>query len=569
MYKKNLLSLLALLVLLPAAGFCKITLPAIFGDNMVLQRDVKVPIWGWADAGEQILIEFQNKVFKTQAGTDGKWNIKLSTYHAGGPYQMLLKTNKEQVMLKNILIGDVWVASGQSNMELGIQAVKGGAEAIANATDTLIHFFYVPMTYALQPKNDIGKTAPESPNGKWVVCSPQVMANPNWAWHGITGVGYFFAQQIRKTQGCPVGLIATYKGGTPAQAWVSMEGLQKDSAFTTYVAKHQALVDHLAEAQAAYPQQAAAYKEALAKWNEEIGKDFNIAHKQWEADVALAKASGQPRPVEPKPAQPAPKSPGSPEGGFNAPANLYNAMIAPIIPYGMKGVIWYQGESNGDSLPDAVAYKALFPRLITDWRDKWKQGNFPFFFVQLPNFRAPAVNPTEGNWAWVREAQLKTLSLPKTGMAVTMGIGETQNIHPLNKQDVGLRLALAARHLVYGENVVYSGPVYQSMKVEGNKIRIKFDFANNGLKDTTTTTELKGFAIAGADQKFVWAKAVIEGNTIVISADEVTNPVAVRYDWADNPAGRLAGNDGLPVSPFRTDNWAPPIVIAKTSASTN
>jgi sialate O-acetylesterase len=544
-------------------------LPAIIGDNMVLQRNIKVPIWGWADPGKKVQIMFQKRNFEGIAGSDGKWALKLNSYQAGGPYQMLIKSGNEQVLIKNILIGDVWITSGQSNMEFGIQSERHGAEAIAKGTDTLIHFFYVPMAFALQPQEDIGKVSGDSPNGKWMVCSPQLLADTKWAWHGFSAIGYYFALQMRSHEGCPVGMIATYKGGTPAQAWVSMAGLKQQPAFKKYVVTHDALVENYENANAGFPQQMTAYRDALTQWNTEVGNDFNAAKKQWEILAAQAKANGQASPPQPRPARPAPKEPAQPAGGFGAPSNLYNAMVAPIIPYAVKGILWYQGESNGDNLPDAVAYKDLFPQLINDWRANWRQGNIPFIFVQLTNFRAPAKTPSEGNWPWVREAQLKTLSLPKTGMIVITDIGEAENIHPLNKEDAGLRLALVARRLVYGENVVAYGPGYRSMKIEGNKVRLTFSDIGNGLIIDSVrhpgSNTLLGFGIAGDDQVFVWAKAVMEGNTVVVSSDQVPHPTAVRYNWADNPPGNLYNKDGLPASPFRTDNWPPPIVLQKTS----
>lgn len=492
------LMLLLAVVVVRAQGDGKIKVPSIFGDNMVLQRNIKVPIWGWARTGEKVSIIFQNKTFETSAGSDGKWFAQLSRYKAGGPYEMVIKGNGEQLHFGNILIGDVWVVSGQSNMEFGIQTERHGAEAIEKATDTLMHFFFVPFAFSLRTQENISRTGDDSPNGKWVVCSPQMMGDPKWAWHGFSAAGYYFAWQIRQRQGCPVGMIATYKGGTPAQAWISEAGLRQPPAFEKYVSAHELLV------------------------------------KNYEKD----KAAG--------------------EGGYSAPSNLYNAMVAPIAGYGIKGVLWYQGESNGDKLIDAIGYKDLFPRLISDWRVNWKQAGLPFIFVQLPGFRAPAKSPAEGNWPWVREAQLKTSSLRRTGMVVTIDIGETGNIHPTNKEDVGLRLALVARHLVYGEKIVYSGPVFKSMKVEGNKIRLRFNDMGGGLTvGRGDSSLLKGFGIAGDDQQFVWAKAVIEGSTIVVTSDEVSHPAAVRYNWADNPPGNLYNREGLPASPFRTDDWAP------------
>lgn len=560
----KLYRIIAVALLLLSGGsnklFAGIRMPAIFGDNMVLQRGIKVPVWGSADAGAQVQIVFNKKVFKTTAGADGKWTLRLDSYAAGGPYTMQVQAGTGQLQFKNILIGDVWVSSGQSNMEFGIQTERHGAEAIAKATDTLIHFFYVPMAFALQPQEDIAKPGSDSPNGKWVVCSPQLMGDPHWAWHGFSAVGYYFALQIRATQHCPVGMIATYKGGTPAQAWVSQPELAAKPAFKKYVGVHDSLLKHFDDNSAAYPQKKADFQAALQLWNTGVGNDFNQAHKQWETLAAQLKASGQPVPPAPKPSRPAPQPLSDPAGGFSSASNLYNAMVAPIVPYGIKGVIWYQGESNGDRLADALEYKTLFPRLITDWRTNWGQAHLPFLFVQLTNYRTPAKVPSEGNWPWVREAQLMTLSLPETGMAVITDTGEADNIHPLNKEDVGLRLALAARHVAYGEQLVYSGPVYKSMDAEAGRIRIKFDQVGSGLAIDSIRhpgmTVLNGFGIAGDDGRFVWANAILQGNSVVVWSDEVAKPAAVRYNWADNPPGNLYNKEGLPASPFRTDDWA-------------
>jgi sialate O-acetylesterase len=542
-----------------------IKLPAIFGDNMVLQQKMKAPIWGWANAGEKVQVIFQNKLFHTIADNDGKWVLKLNSYKAGGPYEMVIKGVQEQLIIKNILIGDVWVASGQSNMEFPIQKELHGPEAIEKATDTLIHLFFIPMDFKLQPQSDIAAVPDGSFNGKWIVCTPQMLKNDLWASHGFSAVGYYFASQIRLHQQCPVGIICTYVGGTPAQAWTSINGLKQEPAFVNYVTRHQDLIDHLDEAKVSYPQKITAYNDALKQWNEEVGKPYEAITKQWATEVARAKAKGQILPIQPKPSRPVPQVPTPPEGGFYAPGNLYNAMIAPIVPYGIKGVIWYQGESNANNLSDAVMYKQLFPLMIKDWRNNWNQGDFPFLFVQIANFHPPALTPSEGLWPWLREGQLKALSLPKTGMAVITDIGEGNSIHPRNKQDVALRLSLIARRIAYDENLVFSGPLFKSMKKNGNKIRLSFSNIGSGLTTGILQpgTDLQGFGIAGADQQFVWAKAVIEGKYVIVSADGITDPVAVRYNWADNPPGNLYNKDGLPASPFRTDNWAPPSPIGK------
>jgi sialate O-acetylesterase len=542
----------------------KFYLSPIFGDNMVLQRGMHVPIYGTADAGEKIEVAFMGKTYKATTGADGKWSIKMGSYKAGGPYEMKLTHGTETLNFTNILIGEVWVASGQSNMEFGIQTDKHAKDAIANATDQQIHFFYVPLILSLQPLYEIPQASAASQNARWVVCSPEVLATPQFAWHGFSAVGYYFATQIRKSTGAPVGMIASYKGGTPAQSWMTKAGLEKSPAFTKYVDKYNLLVANYESAKASYPQRQALYRDSLKIWNTEVGTAFNETIKQWNADVLAAKAANQTPPVRPKPSRPAPINPVDPLGGYQSPTICYNGGIVPIVGYGIKGVIWYQGESNGDNLKDAIEYKDLFPRMITNWREDWGQGDFPFLYMQLPNFRGAAVTPSENNWPWVREAQQKTLSLAKTGMAVVTDAGEALNIHPVNKLVPANRLALVARKEIYGERVVACGPIYKSMKIDDNKIIISFDEIHKGLTagslvedDVVTTdgTEIKGFGIAGADHKFVWAKAVISGNKIIVTSDAIANPEAVRYNWADNPPGNLYNKDGLPARPFRTDDW--------------
>ncbi|WP_316828787.1 sialate O-acetylesterase [Pedobacter miscanthi] len=508
----------------------KVSLPAIIGENMVLQRGMKVPMWGWADPGEKINVIFNGKKFATTTAQNGKWFLKLESYGKGGPYEMQISSVQNSIILKNILIGDVWLASGQSNMEFGIQKEKSGAAEIANAQDTMIRLFYVPMAFSINPRENIDASA-ASRNGKWIVCSPEAMADPKFAWHGFSATGYYFSKEIRKHQNTPVGMIASYKGGTPAQAWMSEQALAMAPAFETYVSDHQKLLTNLEQARQEYPKKLAEYREKIKNLN------------------PLSSAA-------------TPPAPQAPEGGFSAPSSLFNAMINPIISYGIKGVIWYQGESNGDKLPQAVEYRQLFPRLIADWRKHWFQGNFPFLFVQLANYKKAPGKPAEGIWAWVREAQLKTLAVPATGMAVITDIGDSADIHPTNKKDVGIRLSLAARKIAYGEQLVYSGPIFKQMKIKGNIIELSFDHTGTGLigyrpGTTQTANELRGFALATADGKFVWAEAKIERNKVLVTAKGIEKPVAVRYNWADNPQGTLYNMEGLPASPFRTDDFKP------------
>jgi sialate O-acetylesterase len=492
----------------------ELRLPALFGDHMVLQAGMPIPIWGRADPGEKIGITFKGKAYTAIAGADGTWSLKLRACRPGGPYELVVQGSSDRLLLRDVLVGDVWLASGQSNMEFGIQTDSRAAQSIAQATDSLIRFFYVPMARSLQPQADIGHPV-SGLDGRWVVCSSALLAS-KWAWHGFSAISYYFARRMRAVSRGPIGVIGSYKGGTPAQAWMSLAALEADPAFHRHVLARQkvvAMVDSAAHAPAAA------------------------------------------RPVD---------------IGFGTPAGLFNAMIAPLIPYAIKGVIWYQGESNGDRLADALEYKTLFPALIRDWRNKWEEGNLPFLYVQLPNFRVPARTPSEGNWPWVREAQLLAGSLPGTGMAVTIDLGTEKNIHPWDKLDVGDRLALVASHVVYGGKSGYTGPVYDHMSVNGSAIRLVFTQTGGGLTAAhwdsvgeiphmvpDTVTELKGFAIAGEDMHFEWARAVLHGNSVIVSSDKVSRPVAVRYDWADNPEGNLYNTEGLPASPFRTDAGIP------------
>lgn len=523
-------------------------MPAIFGDHMVLQEKKVLPIWGWASPGESVTVVFKDQKITTTAKMDGTWRVDLQSTSANGEPAAMTVSGKNTIVFEDVLVGDVWVASGQSNMEFGLQKDSRAAEMIPKATDSKIRFFFVPWATALQPQTNIAAKTLSPLDGKWLVCSPEVMS-ANWAFHGFSAVGFHFATDIRRAVGKPLGMIGSYKGGTPAQSWTSVSGLGKDGALQHYVAEHQQILDNYSNATVAFPKKLETYRAALKKWN---------------TDAAKAKTDGHP--LSP---QSAPKAPVEADGGTHAPGNLYNGMVAPLIPFAIKGVIWYQGEGNGMDVLLAREYGTLFPRLISDWREKWGQGDFPFLFVQLPNISVSAAKVSPGgNWPWVRDAQLKTLALPNTGMAVTIDIGEADNLHPPDKLYVGKRLALIARHLVYGENIVDYGPLYQSMQVEENKVRLRFKNIGGGLKmgippppaggkTFPSPTELKGFTIAGNDHQFIAANALIAGDTILVSSDKVSQPLAVRYDWEQNPAGNLYNTENLPASPFRTDDWLP------------
>jgi len=544
-----------------------VRVPAIFGDHMILQRDLKLPVWGWAAPGEKVTVHFGDKTQTTTAGSDGAWKVELPPSPANAHPQEFTVTGKNTLTFTDVLVGDVWLASGQSNMEFGIQTDQDGSKTIADSKDTSLRLFFVPWSTALEPQKEMASAPPDNLNGKWQVCTPEVLA-AHWAWNGFSAVGYYFARDLRKATGRPVGMIASFKGGTPAEAWVSISGLKKNPTLAHYIADHEKIVADFPARQAAFPPLQKDFMTAMQAWNSKYDKQTKEAEAQWTIAAAAARKAGQPVPPKPQPPEPRPSAPKAPDGGFGAPGNLFNALIAPLIPYAINGVIWYQGEGNGDTLAKAVEYKDLFPLLITDWREKWGEGNFPFLFVQLANFRPAPKTASEGNWPWVREAQLKTLALPNTGMASAVDVGNPDNIHPESKYPVGHRLAQAARGIVYGEKVAPSGPIYQSMKVEGNKIRLSFTHQDGGLKlgvppwqpagkKSVPPTKLEGFGIAGADQKFVWADAKIEGDSVVVSSAAVAHPVAVRYDWADNPAGNLYNGADLPASPFRTDSWPP------------
>ena len=473
-----LIAISTVFIIMPSPVLADVRMSKIFSDNMVLQRDTEITVWGWADSGEQVTVTLggQNRVAET--GIDGRWEVSLTSMKAGGPFKMLVN-GKNSLEFSNILVGDVWICSGQSNMEWPISRSADADNEIAHADYPEIRLFTVPREIAVIPADDLA-------GGNWEECSPETVAS-------FSAVGYFFGRHIHKETGVPVGLINSSWGGTIAETWISRETMGTIDDF----------------------------KEVMAS------ADL-IDLQQRQAETV--------------------------NGGPNSfPTLLFNGMINPVTSFNIKGAIWYQGESNAGR---AYQYREVFPALITDWRKQWGQGELPFFFVQLANFMAPVSDPVESGWAELREAQAMTLSLPATGMAVAIDIGEADDIHPLNKQDVGKRLALSALKVTYGRDIVHSGPVYDYMRVEGDGIRIGFTSTGSGLMSKDKYGYLKGFTIAGKDRKFHWARAIIENNDVVVYSDQVSNPVAVRYAWANNPDdANLCNNEGLPASPFRTDDW--------------
>ena len=486
-----------------------VRLPAIFTDNAVFQRDMPVPVWGWADQGEQVVVKIgdQAKTATPDAKT-GKWTVKLDPLPVGGPHTLNV-TGKNTITLKNVLVGEVWICSGQSNMQMAVRGVQGAQDEIAAAKYPKIRLISVPTRGSADPQDNF--------NGNWVECSPQTV-------EGFSAAGYFFGRELLKHVDVPIGLINCSYGGSSCESWV-------ERSFMAAQPSLKPMLDR-------YDQELAAYSDAAAK------AKYDMQVDDWKKAAAKAKAAGKQAPKRPH-------GPSDPRSNNQFPANLYNGMLHPLLPYGVRGVIWYQGETNANR---AFQYRTLFPTLIQSWRDEWQEGQFPFYFVQLANFMATKPEPAESAWAELREAQSLTLKMPATGEAVIIDIGEGGNIHPKDKQDVGKRLALWALAKTYGKDVVYSGPVYKSFAIQGDKVVLSFDSIGGGLV-AKGGNQLKGFAIAGSDKKFVWADARIEGDKVLVSSTQVKSPVAVRYAWADNPECNLYNQADLPASPFRTDDW--------------
>jgi len=634
----------------------KISLPAVFTDNLVLQQKAEAPIWGKASANKNVKIttSWDKKTYTTQAAGDGSWSIKVNTPAASYiPYSIIISDGKA-VELKNILIGEVWICSGQSNMEMplaGWGKVLNYEKEIADANYPNIRLLQVKKTTSCQPLNDVILD-----NGGWQECSPASIPN-------FSSLAYFFGRNLQQSLNIPIGLINTSWGGTIVETWASAGSLSAMPDFTKAVNEIQKYSD--AEQEQMYTTKMTEWENsvksidkgykgkvatfALSDFNDAAWKTMNAPELWDEQDAELSKFDGlvwyrktinipnnwagkdlkmslglvddidvtffngeivgttQSCDIERIYTVPGrlvkagkavitlkildtgglggingkaeqvflslsdkqkitlagnwkyekssalselPTIPVYARNNPNRPTVLYNSMINGLVPYAFQGAIWYQGESNDSR---AYQYREVFPLMINDWRKQWNK-NFPFYFVQLANFMATSKEPEESNWAELREAQSRTLNLGNTGMAVIIDIGDATDIHPKNKQEVGRRLALAARAQTYGEKIAYSGPRYDSYKMEGNQIRLSFKLTDGGLK-TNDGQPLKGFSIAGLDHKFHWAEAKIEGNEVVVSSKEVDFPIAVRYAWANNPICNLFNGAGLPASPFRTDDW--------------
>lgn len=507
---KRMYSLLILSACLAAPLWvaADVKLNSLFTDNMVLQQKIAVPVWGTAEEGEDISITFNGQTVSAKS-QDGKWMARLSPMNAGGPFEMTVK-GKNTITIKNVLIGEVWVCSGQSNMQFPVQASTLANEVIPKATNPNIRLFSVPRIVASAPQSTV--------DAKWEECTPKTVPD-------FSAVAYFFGAYLQKELNVPVGLIHTSWGGTPAESWTTLETLKSNPLYSEILKRYD---DGLSAAEKKY-------------------QEFPGKFQKWVEDAKKLNQEG--KMVPGMPALPTEAWWSDQYNNPNRPAGLYNAMIAPLIPYAIQGAIWYQGESNAGR---AYQYRSLFADMIKDWRKCWGQGDFSFFFVQLANFNS---NPHSQDWPELREAQTMTLSLPKTGMAVTTDIGDATDIHPKNKIEVGRRLSLAALKVAYDEDVVYSGPMYKSLQVQDGKAYISFTNLGSGLI-TKNCDPLKGFEIAGEDKEYVPAEAEIIGTKVVVSSSKVSKPVAVRYAWRNNPEdANLFNKEGLPASSFRTDEW--------------
>lgn len=633
---------LSIILFLCSSQYLKaaVSVADIFSSNMVLQRHIDLKIWGVADPEESLTLSFNGQNLHTKADNNGKWELTLKPMSAGGPFEMTIQgTNK--LVLSNILIGDVWICSGQSNMAWSVKNSKNANAEIKNADYPNIRLFTVPNQMSTTPITTI-------PYAKWQVCSPETIKE-------FSAVGYFFGRDIHLDENVPIGLINTTWGGTCVETWTSRESLIQLPKYENFAMRIDTFNiekekdkkrNKLRKTLRVFPEEEIGLEEKWmsletdrSNWSsmelpsiwEEQGYDdldgivwfsrdidLNINENKDKIELHLGiiddsdmvwvngiKVGETNWGFTKKRIYQVPKesiklginnitirvNDRRNKGGFISQSNeffmtlgeqnislkgtwkfkvdqvydnfeispnelpslLFNAMIHPLIPYGIKGVIWYQGENNA---PRGKEYAITFPNMINNWRQDWKQGDFPFLYVQLANFGAPNDAPSNSNWAELRESQTKTLAQKNTGMALAIDLGEAFDIHPKNKQDVGKRLALAAQKISYNKNIVHSGPQYKSLKIEDDKAIISFDYVGSGLEVKGTSDQLKEFEIAGDNQRFYKASAKIEGDHVIVWSDKVNNPVAVRFAWANNPAEfNLYNKEGLPAVPFRTDNW--------------
>ena len=532
---KPQLTILGLVAATICGASANVELPSIFGDHMVLQQGVPLPVWGTADAGEQVKVSFAGQEATAAADPQGRWKLKLEAIPASGQGRDFVVAGKNKVVFTDVLVGEVWVCSGQSNMVVSQRnAISKEVEA-----NKQVRFFNTPRTAYLEPQ--------ATTKGKWVLCR-----NDTWLENQYSAVGYFFAEDLQKSRNVPVGMIESAWGGTAIAPWIDLAALEKSESFNKLAAQVKGQFAKLPEMTAKYE------KEILPAWEEKHKSE--PAPKAESEDGSTGPGSAEAKPDKGKPSA-GPKRPPVPGRDSGNPTALFNGMVNPHIPYAIKGALWYQGESNAQNEERSKEYAGLLQLLITGWREKWGQGDFPFFIVQLPFFTV------DRPWMTLRNSQFKALSLPNTGMAVTVDLNPTDNLHPPRKQAVGERLALLARNSVYGEDLVASGPVFQSMKIEGSKIRVTFSDTGGGLvlggpppsyrkpnEDPSSEKSLLGFQICGADGVWGPATAEIDGKSVLVSSDAVPHPVQASYAHANYPKANLYNKEGLPAAPFRTDD---------------
>ncbi|HEX4416009.1 MAG TPA: sialate O-acetylesterase [Lacipirellulaceae bacterium] len=479
----------------------------MFTDHAVLQRDMPVPVWGWADPGEEVKVSIAGQTEKATADDKGNWRVTLKPLSVGEPLTLVVE-GKNKLEVKDLLVGEVWLCSGQSNMEFALTNAQDGDLEIAAANHPQIRLVRVKELGSQEPLHDF--------EGEWNVCDPSSAAP-------FSAVGYFFGRELQEQLNVPIGLIDDSWGGSACEAWIRRDRMEGNPEYEGLLKKWDDTVKNFDE----------------TKWKAEQAE----RQKKIEEARTTGKRGKLKRPQAVEPAQ-----------GQNRPANLYHARLEPVMPYAVRGVIWYQGETNAGR---AYQYRDMFPLMIKSWREDWKEGDFPFYWVQLADFMPEKPEPSNSAWAELREAQTMTMDkLPHTGQAVIIDIGDAADIHPRRKEEVGKRLARWALAKDYGKQIAYESPQYESMEKKGDKIVLKFKNVGEGLK-AIDYKEVKGFAIAGEDKKFHWAEAkIVKPNEIEVSSKDVTEPVAVRYAWADNPVCNVYEVKSLlPLTPFRTDDW--------------
>jgi sialate O-acetylesterase len=477
-----------------------VKLPAIFSDRMVLQCDASVPVWGWAEPGEEVTVAVAGQEAKTKADADGKWSVRLTKLETGGPHVLTVQ-GKNQLTVNDVLVGEVWLGSGQSNMAMSVNRALNYEQEQAAAN--------LPQLRLFREDSGAADTPQAECKGSWEICTPETVGR-------FSATAYFFGRELHQALGKPVGLVVSAVGGTPIESWVRASEQRKLSELAGFFTKQD---------------------EENGKFDPvEAKARFEKAFARWKEQAAEAKKAGKQPPQ-------APRDPVALRARKGNTGGLYNGKIAPLVPYAIRGAIWYQGEAN--SVPGkAEYYQYHLPLLVQDWRAQWGEGDFPFAWVQLPNYSAPG-----RDWPLVREAMLKTLRLPHTGMAIAIDVGETKDIHPRNKQAVGKRLAMWALGSVYGKPVATSGPLPASHEIRGNEIILSFSHTDGGL--VAKDGELTGFEVAGDDKQWHAARARIDGDKVIVSSPDVKQPAAARYAWADDPKCNLYNGAGLPASPFR------------------